>query len=501
MSWLFPRTERHAITPALVTDQATITFGDIETNTRRLANGLYALGLRSGDALGILSSNSIEWVEMILAAIRAGITTVPINWHLATGEVDYLLSNSSSKLLVVDVRHEALGREAAARAGVERVLVLDDAFRTWLEGHDEAGPDNVKAGRVLLYSSGTTGRPKGVVTPGSPTVEQFAAHSAGMGDWYGLREGGTHLVTGPLYHGGPLAFIGYAMATAQTSVIMDGFDPEKVLRLIERHRVTTTYMVPTMFVRMLRLPDDVRAKADVSSLELVLHAAAPCHEWTKRAMLDWFGPVVVEFYGSSEGGGPTKISAEEWLRRPGSVGRPIKGIEIVVVGEDGEPLGPGKVGKLYFRSQAGLPSYLGDADKTADSRLGDLFTVGDIGRVDQDGYLYLADRRVDLILSGGVNVYPAEVEACLSEHPAVEDCAVFGIPDEEWGEQIKAAVELRAGAGASEQELIGWCRERIAHFKCPRSIDFHERLPRTDTGKLARRGLREPYWAEASRPR
>lgn len=283
---------------------------------------------------------------------------------------------------------------------------------------------------------------------------------------------------------------------------MPGFDAEEALACIERHRVTTTHLVPTQLIRMLRLPDEVRARYDTSSLVGVWHGAAPCPEWAKRAAIEWLGPVVIEYFGSSEGTGPLIATSADWLARPGTVGRPATPhLEVTAVDDDGTTLPPGEVGTLYFRRPDGPPAYHQSPEKTAASRLPDgRFTVGDVGWVDADGFVFLADRKVDMIISGGANIYPSETEAALSEHPAVADVAVFGIPDDEWGEQVKAAVQLVPGAEVTEAELIAFCRARIAGYKCPKSIDVHDELPREASGKLKKRLLRDAYWPSDPTP-
>jgi acyl-CoA synthetase (AMP-forming)/AMP-acid ligase II len=294
-------------------------------------------------------------------------------------------------------------------------------------------------------------------------------------------------------HGAPALHATMAIAMDQTIVIQRRFDAAEALTLIERLRVTTTHLVPTQIIRLLRLPDDVRRGADLSSLEVVFHGAAPCPPWAKRAAIEWLGPILVEYFGAQEGCGPFICTSAEWMTRPGTVGRAGAHVAVSVVGDDGRDLQVGEIGTLYFRRADGrAPVYRGDPAKTEASRLPDgRFTVGDLGWLDADGYLYLADRRADLILSGGVNVYPAEVEAVLGQHPAVEDCAVYGVPDEEWGEAVKAAVVQRTGEATTERELIAWLRERLAHYKCPRSIDLVAELPREEIGKLKRRVLRD----------
>ena len=346
----------------------------------------------------------------------------------------------------------------------------------------------------MAYTSGTTGRPKGLEpAPQRRTAEQIVEDMARLAALYGYRRGGVHLVASTMDHGAPALHAFMAMAMGQTVVIERRFDAAEALALIERHRVTTTHLVPTQIIRLLRLPEETRQRADVSSLQAIFHGAAPCPPWAKRGAIEWLGPILVEYFGAKEGCGPFLCTSNDWLARPGTVGRAGAHIAVTVVGEDGNDLPPGEVGTLYFRRADGqTPTYRGDAAKTQASRLPDgRFTVGDMGWLDADGYLYLADRRADLILTGGVNVYPAEVESVLGQHPAVEDCAVYGVPDEEWGESVKAAVVPRAGAAITDRELIAWLRERLAHFKCPRAIDLVAELPREEIGKLKRRVLRD----------
>lgn len=473
------------------------TWRTLDRHLHQVAAGLQAEGLGSDDAVAVISGNRSEFIEVLLGAIRGGVTGVPVNWHLSADEAAYIVANSRSRVVVCDRDFEPLAREAAKIAGVERVLVLGESFDAWRDAQRDDPPQPPVSGAAMLYSSGTTGRPKGITRPPAPSPEATLAGLAAIGRFYGYPDGGVHLVTGPLYHGAPLAFAAYALALGQSTVLMERFDAERALQLIAQHRITTVHLVPIMFVRLLRLPAEARARYDLSSLEAIHHGAAPCPAWAKREMIDWLGPIVTEYYGSTEGGGPTKITSAEWLERPGSVGRPIDGLTIHVLDDGGHPLGPGEVGTLWFTSNQGPPAYLGDEEKTNANRLdGGRFTVGDVGYIDDAGYLYLSDRKIDMIISGGVNIYPAEVEACLGQHPAVADCTVFGIPDDEWGEQVKAAVQLGEGHSATADELIGWCRDRIAGFKAPKSIDFHERLPRDDAGKLRKRFLRDEYWAD-----
>jgi long-chain acyl-CoA synthetase len=340
--------------------------------------------------------------------------------------------------------------------------------------------DEEPGGGVVLYSSGTTGWPKGILRSDQRgSIRDVVNRDRRTGEFYGYREGGAHLVACPLSHAAPPAHTMFAMTSGQSVVLMERFEAARALELVAEHRITSTHLVPTQFIRMLRLPAAAREAVDVSSLATVCHGAAPCPGWVKRAMIDWFGPVIIECFGSSEGTGPLIATSEEWLTHPDTVGRPNRALEVSVVGEDGRDLATGEVGTLYFWRADGAPEYLGDPEKTRASRLPDgRFTVGDVGWLDGEGFVYLGDRGVDLIISGAVNLYSAEVEAALSEHPAVEDCTVFGVPDDEWGEAVKAAVTLGPGPAASATELIEWCRNRLASFKCPRTVDLPAELPR-----------------------
>lgn len=486
---------------AIISSEGSRSWAELEASIRRLANGLAALGLRPGDKVAVLSHNRPEFIEVLLGNLRAGTWHVPLNWHLTVAEISYILKDSGSVVLITDESNADTARAAAADAGVEHVLILGGSYDSWLAKQSDAEPINEVAGATLMYTSGTTGRQKGVVRSDmTGTVDQVMENFRKLGQIWRYTDDGVHLVACPLYHSAPPAHVLFAMTHCQSVVIMPKFDAEETLALIERHSVTTTHLVPTQMIRMLRLPDEVRARYDVSSLKGLWHGAAPCPEWVKRAAIDWFGPVVVEYFGSSEGTGPLIATTEDWLAHPGTVGRAGPGLEVTVVA-NGETLPAGEVGTLYFRKDEGPPSYHGAPEKTADSRLPDgRFTVGDMGWVDEEGFVYLADRSIDMIISGGVNVYPSETEAVLSGHPAVVDCAVFGIPDDDWGEQVKAAVQLLAGATASEEELINFCSVSLAGYKCPKSIDFHAQLPREASGKLKKRILRDAYWPDGRTP-
>jgi long-chain acyl-CoA synthetase len=350
----------------------------------------------------------------------------------------------------------------------------------------------------MLYTSGTTGRPKGVRRPLADVDPDTAAALASMlSGLFEIAPGdGVHLAAGPLYHAAPLAFGTGALHLGQTVALMDKWTPERTLQLIDRRRVTTTHMVPTMFHRLLALPDEVKARYDTSSLRNVIHAAAPCPVDVKRRMIEWWGPVIYEYYAATEGGG-TYVNSQEWLEKPGTVGRPFPGATIKIFDDEGNELPPNEPGTVYMGSPLGQFEYHGDPEKTRASRRDGMFTVGDIGYLDDDGWLFLCDRKADMIISGGVNIYPAEVEAVLLSHPDVGDAAVLGVPDEDWGEAVKAVVQPAEGAAVGpqlEQDLLTYCRSKLAAYKCPRSVDFRSELPRYPTGKLYKRLLRDEYW-------
>jgi long-chain acyl-CoA synthetase len=523
---LFPCPDADLDAVALVDGETRYTFGELDALTARFGHAIAADGVTTGDRVAILARNSAEWLVVYFGTLRSGAVFVPLNHHLRHDELVYILSDSGTRLLLVDPEHEERGRAAARDAaaatvaaseiatidaaaataatatdgGGARVRSLDAGFHRWLAVHPAEWPAGRIGGTVMAYTSGTTGRPKGLdAGPQTRTAEQVADDMRRLATVYGYRRGGAHLVASTLDHGAPALHAMMAAAMGQTVVVERRFDPAQALDLIERHRITTTHLVPTQIIRLLRLPEESRRRADLSSLRAVFHGAAPCPQWAKRGAIEWLGPVLVEYFGAKEGCGPFVCTSEEWLARPGTVGRAGPHIAASVVDEQGRDLPPGEIGTFYFRRADGrAPVYRGDPAKTAASRLPDgRFTVGDMGWMDEDGYLYLADRRDDLILSGGVNVYPAEVEAALGQHPAVEDCAVYGVPDEEWGEAVRAAVVVRPGAGVAPDEIVAWLRERLAHWKCPRAIDVVAELPREEIGKLKRRVLREAARAGA----
>ncbi len=500
---LLPRTDADpdGIAVSAVSGGATYSWAGLEERARRFAAALAAEGLGVGDRWALMAHNRIEWAPMVLGSMRAGTRYVPLNWHLTADEVAYLLEDSQSRLLVVDAVDAEVGREAAAMVGLDRIVVLDEvpgtgAFEDWLAAHPDVEPPDDPAGSVRNYTSGTTGRPKGVQRSdqSGSARDLLTGMSANWGRFYDLPDHGPHLVVSPMYHAMPSAFHNAALGLGQSIVFEDRFDAERFLATIEDRAVTSACIVPTHIVRLAKRVDELAGRHDLSSLVSVVHGGAPCPRWAKEVVLDWWGPVVNELFGSSEGTGPLRVSPQAWRERPGTIGEPAAFLTVAAFDDDGERLPDGQTGVLYFLRGDGQPEYVGDPDKTEANRLpGGWFTVGDVGHV-EEGYVYLSDRKIDMVITGGANVYPAEVEAALVAHPAVADCAVFGIPDDEWGEQVKAAVQFETGATATEAELLDWCRGRLAGYKCPKSVDVHEALPREATGKLKKRYLRDAYW-------
>lgn len=482
---------------------ATTTFGELERAANRYRRVLAAHGLGFGDHVALLFDNRAELLPVVWAASLMGLYYTPVNWHLTQEEAAYVVDNCDARALLVAAPLGDLGRAIAAGAPrLETVLSVGGPVNGMTDADAEAAGMSDEPweenwiGFGMYYSSGTTGHPKGILRePARVPFGTPGTLDALMRGLYGLDRDAVQLSPGPLYHAAPL---GWTMVTQQfggTSVITERFDPEQTLALIERYRVTHLQVVPTMLIRMLRLPAEVRARYDVSSLRAVVHAAAPCPVEVKREVIDWFGPIVWEYYAGSEGTGYFAIDSATWLAHPGSVGRPMRG-SVHVLDDEGRELPVGEVGTIWFED-AGAFRYHKDDGKTA-SAFNDRgwSTMGDVGRVDEEGFLYLSDRRADLILSGGVNVYPQEVENALGRHPAVADAAVVGVPDDDLGEQVRAVVQLSPGVVAGPEllaELARHCREHLAGFKCPKAIDVVEELPRLPSGKLLRRRVRELY--------
>ena len=499
--------------PALImaTGGETVTYADLEIRANRGAHALRQLGLGKGDALAIACDNRIEFFDVYWAAQRAGIVLVLLSSRLKTDEIAYIVNDSGARTLLVSDAMAATARDVVAAsatmpglAGVVTVGQVDD-LPEWsgLCAAQPATPiaDEEIGGR-MVYSSGTTGRPKGIrftAATGTPVQPNPAALL--FNRLYGLGSETIYLSPAPLYHSAPMGMTAGIQSVGGTAVVMHKFDAEDFLKAIERWKITAVMVVPTMFIRLLALPAEIRAHYDLSSLKTVIHAAAPCPRPVKQAMIDWLGPIVEEFYAGSEGNGHVTISSAEWLARPGSVGRAVVG-QIHICGEDGRELANGETGTIYFGG--GRPvTYHNDPIKTASVHNPihpEWTTIGDVGRVDDEGYLYLSDRKDFMIISGGVNIYPQEVEDLLITHPAVADAAVFGVPNPDFGEEVKAVIQPKDWNDAGEElgrRLVAWCRERLADVKCPRSIDFERELPRAETGKLYKKELKTRYWPAA----
>jgi long-chain acyl-CoA synthetase len=496
--------------PAIImaTSGETVTYGDYEAGCNRVAQFLRAAGLQRGDHIAVFMENGPRMLEIEGGAERAGLYFTLINTYLAADEVAYIVTNSRSRLLFSSAARRPVAETAAAKCpGLERMLMsgTGDLPAGW-ESYERvtagcpAGPvPDESLGAAMLYSSGTTGQPKGIlrelptIAPSDPLPVMDFVRAM-----FGFREGMTYLNPAPLYHSAPQASVSASLRLGATTVVMEHFEAEQWLAMVDRHRVTHCQLVPVMFSRLLRLPAEVRARYDTSSLECIVHAAAPCPVHVKQGMIDWLGPIVTEYYGATEANGFTFCDSAQWLAHPGTVGRPILG-ELLILDEDGNECPAGTDGTIWFRGATAF-EYFHDPGKTSESRrdAGLTSTVGDVGHVDAEGYLYLTDRKSYMIISGGVNIYPQETENLLSEHPAVLDVAVIGVPNEDLGEEVKAVVQLADPAAASPEladELISYCRGRLTHFKCPRTIDFVDELPRYPTGKLYKRLLRDKYWA------
>ena len=483
-----------------------VTYREIDERSNQLAHLFRAAGLQRGDAIALMLENHPRYFEILWAAQRAGLYYTAISSRLTTGETEYIIGDCAAKVFIAsaykrDVAQEIVGGTpgVAVRLMIDGTAPSYESYEDALAKYPTTPIEDESEGADMLYSSGTTGRPKGVRVPlpegemGTPSGVTVLGQML-----YGFTPDMTYLSPAPLYHAAPLRFSMAVQRVGGTVIVMEHFDPTEFLRLVEQHRVTHTQVVPTMFVRMLKLPEAERTKYDVSSLQVVIHAAAPCPIPVKEQMIEWWGSKIMEYYAGTEGNGFCAITSEEWLQHKGSVGKPLIG-ELHIVDEDGNELGPREEGTIYFGSGATF-EYHNDPEKTASSRDPKgrgWSTLGDVGYVDEDGYLYLTDRKAYMIISGGVNIYPQEAENLLTTHPKVLDVAVIGVPNEDFGEEVKAVVQPidMADAGPElERELIAFCRDQLADVKCPRSVDFVEELPRHPTGKLYKRLLRDKYW-------
>ncbi|HEV7958513.1 MAG TPA: acyl-CoA synthetase, partial [Acidimicrobiales bacterium] len=490
----------------------------LDDRARRAASGLESLGVREGDVIALLLRNDYAAFEASWAASLIGATAVPINWHLSPSEVAYIVTDCQAKVLIAHadllspVRSDlddALQVVAVPTPGdVAQAFELSPASRelgegetvweSWLAQFPPHGGDFPVGSASMIYTSGTTGRPKGVRL--LPVAEEFLPLVDTVRRAVGLEPGMRTVMSAPMYHAAPNKYALTAVRMGGVVVLQPRFDAEQLLALVEEHSITHLYMVPTMFVRLLRLSEEVRSKYDLSSLRHIVHAAAPCPEHVKRSMIEWLGPIVHEYYGSTEVGAVVACSSEEWLTHPGTVGRPIANARVRVFSESGEEVATREIGEIYLRCPANPDfTYEGKPQDRVEMERDGLITVGDLGYVDADGFLYLCDRKRDMVISGGVNIYPAEVEAQLLTMPGVRDCAVFGIPDDEFGESLAAAVEVDAEFVGGESEVRTYLRGRLASYKVPKLVTFHDRLPRQASGKIFKRELRDPYWMKAGR--
>lgn len=492
---------------ALSDERQRLTWKTLDPVLNRVVNALRSAGLSDEGRAAVFAPNSVENALVYIGALEAGISSVPISFHLTADELAYILKDSGSEILFVGPETEEVGRKAAALTGIRTVVAWRSdakpelvAWDAWLaDSVDTEPPHDIQPRPHLHYTSGTTGEPKGTETPPNmlPATETVAnLFDALIARYQTLGSRSPMMIVGPMYHSGPLNSL-RSMAGGAAIVVLSRFDAETVLRTIEHHRVQSVGMVPTHFQRLLALPAEVRARFDVSSLRAVSHTGSACPRNVKEAMIAWFGPVLVEDYGGSESGATNRITSEEWLRKPGSVGRTLPPFELLILGDNGERLNPNREGKIYFRDTTGRGiAYHNDAEKTRAAHLEPgIFTLGEIGLVDEDGYLFITDRASDMIVSGGVNIYPAEVEKVLIQHPEILDVSVVGAPNVEMGEEVRALVVLRdLSQPPTIDALSRFCRERLAGFKCPRGYDFVADIGRNAMGKINKRELRRRYW-------
>ena len=497
--------ERDPGRPGLV-DAATgetRSYAEIDAFANRTSRLLRRLGLAVGDHVVLWFDNDVDYPALWSGARYAGLYFTLVSTRLTPEEVAYIVGDAGARVVLLGARLDREHGAALRRLVGDGITFVvdddaDDGLRARLARESAAPLPERSDGTPMLYSSGTTGRPKAVKRPLSGQPLGTSRATVAICERFGIGEDSTYLSPAPLYHAAPMGYVSGVLALGGTAVVMDHFEPEPFLAAVERYRVTHTQVVPTMFVRLLALPDEVKRRYDLSSLQAVLHAAAPCPIPVKEQMLDWLGPIVWEYYSGTEGVGFTVCGPEEWLGHRGSVGRPVAGQQVHIVGDDGVELPPGVDGDVYFSGSAGF-EYHNDPEKTRGSYLANGWaTFGDIGHLDDDGFLYLTDRRANMIIVGGVNVYPQEAENLLISHPLVQDAAVFGIPHADMGEEVKAVVDPAPGVVADaelERTLIEHCRSHLASVKCPRSIDFRHDLPREPNGKLLKRKLRDEYRA------
>lgn len=495
----------HPDKPAVIDpDGKVTTFGQVNAAANKLTRLFRQHGLGKGDALAIVCSNRAEFIEVQAATLRSGLRITPVNWHLTADEIAYIINDCEAKVLVGEARVAAIAAAAEQCPNVLVKLAVGGeipGFQNYAEAiapFDGSDIPDPVLGNQMMYTSGTTGRPKGVFRD-APAITPQAMYAM-----RGYDENSVQLCAGPAYHAAPLAFdVRAAMGAGCPLYFIDKWDSELVLRTIAEKKVTHLHLVPIMFQRLLALPEEVRAKYDVSHVKYIVHGAAPCPPEVKHAMIEWFGPVLSEYYAGSEGGAGFAISSEEWLKKPGSVGKRPALLQVRILDEEGNDCPPGVPGGIYHQLPPGGGfTYFKDEAKTNANRVGDFFTMGDVGYFDEDDYLFLTGRNAETIISGGVNIYPQEVDNELIKHDAVADSATVGVPHDEWGEQVKAVILLKPGYEPSEalaQEILDFGRKSLPAFKVPRSLDFVTDLPRSEAGKIQRNKVRAPYWEGRTR--
>ena len=487
-----------------------LTFKQLNDRSNQLAQYWYGQGLRRGDHVAIFMENNLKYFEVAWAALRSGLYITTINRYLTAEEAAYIIGDCAAKSIVTSLALQGVATELSGiipdcpmRLMVNGVIDAWDSYEEIIAAQPATPLAEEPMGDAMLYSSGTTGRPKGIKRPlgEGQSAAEGTRLTAGLQALYGFDENSVYLSPAPLYHSAPFGFTNAALSLGSTVIMMEKFDAQDALRLIEKHRITHSQWVPTMFVRMFKLPEEERLNYDLSSHKVAIHAAAPCPVEVKRTLIEWWGPIIYEYYAGTEGNGSTFIASEAWMQHPGSVGQPVN-CEIRICDEAGAEQPTGEPGIVYFVQDAMLFEYHGAPEKTRDAQHPtnpNWSTLGDVGYLDEEGYLYLTDRKSFMIISGGVNIYPQEIENQIVLHPKVEDVAVFGVPHPEFGEEVKAVVQPATGVEVNEalaQELIAYTREHLAHYKTPKSVDFLDELPRLPTGKLYKRILRDKYWGK-----
>ena len=487
---------------AVITKYGDRSFAELNANANRLVRLFAEHGIGAGDSVAVVTKNRPEFIDVLAATTRAGIRFTPINFHLKGEEIGYIVDNCEAKALISDASLGAAVAEAPTHAPNTRLLLAAGGeiegytdYNSAIAPYEGSNIESPTLGSRMLYTSGTTGRPKGVFR--KDKIIEVPQWGEVLGAY--VPGESRELVTGPAYHAAPLLIdIVQPLWSGVGIVMMDKWDAQETLELIHEYRITHTHMVATMFHRLLQLPEEVKARYNIESMKFLIHGAAPCPVHVKQAIIDWFGPVVWEYYAATEGGGGFLVGSEEWLTKPGTVGCPGPEFDNKILDDDGNPVATGEVGTIYMRApDTGRFEYYKDNEKTEKSYAGDYFTLGDMGYFDEDGYLFLTGRSAELIISGGVNIYPQEVDSEILKHPAVLDVCTIGVPSEEWGEAVRTVVQLNEGftpSDALSEELITWAKERLANFKCPRQIDYVAELPRSEAGKIQRRVVRMPYW-------